>query len=74
MQSATWGNVVDEEQDIRNDGSKSSRSHRAFKFSNQLFLASTNARHFPRFYAQTHVRASFQLPVQTASRFSSLPY
>ncbi len=33
MRSATWGNVVDEEQDIRNDGSKSSRSHRAFKFS-----------------------------------------
>jgi hypothetical protein len=33
MQSATWGNVVDEEQDIRNDGSKSSRFHRAFKFS-----------------------------------------
>jgi hypothetical protein len=33
MQSTAWGNVVDEEQDIRNDGSKSSRSHRAFKFS-----------------------------------------
>jgi hypothetical protein len=26
-----------------------------FKFSNQLFLASTNAREFPRFCAQTHV-------------------
>jgi hypothetical protein len=33
MQSTTWGNLVDEEQDIRNDGNKSSRSHRAFEFS-----------------------------------------
>jgi hypothetical protein len=48
MQNTAWGNVVDEEQDIRN-GSKSSRSHRPFKFLNQLFLASTNARHFPPF-------------------------
>jgi hypothetical protein len=49
MQSATWGNLVDEEQDIRNDGSKSSLSHRAFKFPNQLFLASTNAREISPF-------------------------
>jgi hypothetical protein len=25
MQSATWGNLVDEEQDIRNDGSRLNR-------------------------------------------------
>jgi hypothetical protein len=49
MQNTAWGNVVDEEQDIRNDGSKSSRSHRPFKFSNQLFLASTNAREISPF-------------------------
>jgi hypothetical protein len=49
MQSTAWGNVVDEEQDTRNDGSKSSRSHRAFIFSNQLFLASTNAREISPF-------------------------
>jgi hypothetical protein len=55
MQNALVLDAVDEEQDIRNDGSKSSLSHRAFKFSNQLFLASTNARHFPRFDAQTVV-------------------
>jgi hypothetical protein len=54
MQNTIVPDAVDEEQDIRNDGSKSSRSHRAYKFSNQLFLASTNARHFPRFDAQTH--------------------
>jgi hypothetical protein len=33
MQSRAWRNAVDEEQDIRNDGSKSLRSHRAFQFS-----------------------------------------
>jgi hypothetical protein len=38
MQNALVPIAVDEEQDIRNDGSKSSRSHRAFNFHISFFL------------------------------------
>jgi hypothetical protein len=36
--------IVDEEQGIRNDGSKSSRSHRALEHSGLVFLAAKKAR------------------------------
>jgi hypothetical protein len=46
MQKEILTSMVDEEQGIRIEGSKSSRSHRALEYSGLRFLALTNTRHF----------------------------
>ncbi len=56
MQIVSVSAREDEEQGIRNDGSKSSRSHRALEHSGLVFLAAKKAcQDFQRFFAETHV-------------------